>query len=196
MSRFDRRPSFWKTPHPRNPTQIVGNKRNFTQLNEDNDDNNNNNKNELNHISKKRRLLNQNEIENIAQSGGFNASNIIIAVEESDGFKWFKRIRQTSNIQNEDDKKNYLKKYWNIDIHQTLNNVDTKKNDENPQDGILRELTKEELKEKMKLKQNENENERKNEEKKKTSKKNINQQNEIHKANGGGYDLTSLRAQN
>merc|ERR1711933_704773 len=123
--RFGRRPSFWKTP------QIIGKKRNYSQIN---DENNKDNKlNELN-PNKKRRLLTNLEIENIAKYGGFNPSNIIIAVQESDGFCWFKRKQK-----NQFDKEQYLQKYWNI-------NPSNKNIENNKSDNVLRELSKDELK--------------------------------------------------
>ena len=117
-SGFARRPSFWKTPITRNPLQSIGKKRNFSQLSNTRN-NDKNTKNSINdsfiNPNKKRRLLSHSEIENIAKCGGFNPSNILIAVQESDGFCWFKRAIKTNNNHNNDDnKQQYLQKYAHL----------------------------------------------------------------------------------
>lgn len=111
-SGFARRPSFWKTPITRNPLQSINKKRNFSQISS-NANNNHNHNDTINdsfiNPKKKRRLLSHSEIENIAKCGGFNPSNILIAVEESDGFCWFKRAIKTDN-----NKQQYLQKYAHL----------------------------------------------------------------------------------
>ena len=103
-SRLDRRPSFWKTPITRNHA-ISGNKRNYCQIKPDKA-----NVEIFPNPNKKRRLLTESEITNIAKTGGFNPSNIIIAVEETDGFCWFKTKQNNKDLIKEE----YLQKYWNV----------------------------------------------------------------------------------
>eukprot|EP01083_Nonionella_stella_P192342 711086_1 len=86
-TRFERRPSFWKTPITHSSSQTIGHKRNYCEIHNTNSNSNNLN----NNPNKKRRLLTEREIEDIAKYGGFNPKDIYIAVEECDGFKWFKR---------------------------------------------------------------------------------------------------------
>jgi len=126
-----RRPSFWKTPIPRDSAlQTLGQKRNYSEITHDAEAIANDSASGSN-PKKKRRLLTESEIANIAKCGGFNPSNIIIAVEEQDGFCWFKTKQNNPSF----DKQEYLKKYWNI----------TKK--EEDESTVLRELSKDELKE-------------------------------------------------
>eukprot|EP01084_Bolivina_argentea_P293218 504265_1 len=118
---FQRRPSFWKTPITRTSPSLTGVKRNYSQINSEQ-----NNHNHEPNQHKKRRLLNKSEIADIAKFGGLQASNIILAVRESDGFCWFKRKTSINTTFN---KQKHLQKYWNVE-HSS---------------GVLRELSKEEL---------------------------------------------------
>lgn len=113
-SGFTRRPSFWKTPITRNPLQSIGKKRNYSDLNNNDNHNNNDINDSFLNPNKKRRLLTNSEIENIAKCGGFNPSNILIAVQESDGFCWFKRAIKTKNPSNKTNKQQYLQKYAHL----------------------------------------------------------------------------------
>ena len=114
QNRLLRRPSFWKTPITRNALQTIGKKRNFSQLHQDKKDNPN--QVSITNPNKKRRVLSNREIESIAKCGGFHPSNILIAVQESDGFCWFKRVQKSCSTQDiQQNKQKYLQKYANLD---------------------------------------------------------------------------------
>ena len=95
-NRFQRRPSFWKTPIPRNDGKFTGTKRNYSQI--------------ANtplavdpaNPNKKRRILSDDEVISLAKEGRFNPSSIILAVEDETGFCWFKRIETNPSSKSTD----------------------------------------------------------------------------------------------
>jgi len=143
-TRFNRRPSFWKTPITRDEfSSTIGQKRKHDQITADtfNHDEEDAKPSSPGRKRAKHRLLNHQEIESLARSGGFHPSHIIFAVEESDGFVWFKRAQKNaatnthSNDDHSDEQKNAERRPANND------------NDDDDDDGcVLRELSKEELK--------------------------------------------------
>ena len=80
-SQFERRPS---GKQRRN----IGKKRNFDEMS---DTNHQASRDSASNPNKKRRLLTYSEISDIAKFGGFNPNHIVLAVQESDGFCWFRR---------------------------------------------------------------------------------------------------------
>merc|ERR1719242_2946161 len=107
-NKFQRRPSFWKTPMPRDNLKTGATKRNYSQMSDgpnagnesSNSHNNCQNPNPVN-PTKKRRILSDQEIISLAKEGSFNPSSIILAVEDADtGFCWFKRISSNSTNSN------------------------------------------------------------------------------------------------
>mmetsp|Transcript_38212 Transcript_38212/g.61174 ORF Transcript_38212/g.61174 Transcript_38212/m.61174 type:complete len:641 (-) Transcript_38212:163-2085(-) len=160
-SRFDieRRLSFFKTPMTRNPLQVIGQKRNYAQLSSlaEGNENSEQHPDKFNacNPNKKRRLLTTPEIENLAKSGGFNPSHILIAIEEPDGFQWWK-LAKPASTNSPETKQKYMQKYG--DVHNSKNEAN---------DGVLRELSKDEIKQrkqsqKEKDKQQDEENSQQN----------------------------------
>lgn len=142
-SRFERRPSYWKTPAGhlggKHAPSSIGKKRHYDEIT----DSNNNTCTTPSPASKKRRLLTHSEISNIAKVGGFNPNNIVLAFQESDGFCWFKRQTASKQTQTTDTSNDASNAELNNDALEF-----SQLSDASVGGPVLRELSKDELKQK------------------------------------------------